>query len=342
MESVKLRTHAIKTIYALLATLWLTTGCSWNSSQIQLMNWNWFGTPDSVIVQKGDTLYSISKKYNLPLRDLIEINHLRPPYILSLGQTVILPTSKFHEVGKGDTLYNISKRYGVDMTSLSRVNHLQFPYTLKIGQKLSLPGSIESYSSYTPIPTNSVKLSSTPVKASAPFRASSIKSHVSSPARKNSHISRSRNLAKSSHYSAHRRTSPQHRIVSKYRKSKFSWPLRGQVISHYGSIGKGRHNDGINIKAKLGATVRAADSGRVAYAGNELKGFGNLILIQHNDGWITAYAHNDRLTVRKGQRVKRGERIATAGSTGGVSSPQLHFEIRSGTKALNPISYLSK
>jgi len=105
-------------------------------------------------------------------------------------------------------------------------------------------------------------------------------------------------------------------------------------------IAKGRNNDGINIKAALGTTVKAADAGTVAYAGNELKGFGNLILIKHNDGWITAYAHNDRLVVRKGQKVRRGEKIATVGSSGGVSAPQLHFEIRAGKKAVNPLSYL--
>lgn len=86
------------------------------------------------------------------------------------------------------------------------------------------------------------------------------------------------------------------------------WPVKGTVISHFGTIGKGRTNDGINIKAALGTNVKAADKGTVAYAGNELKGFGNLILIKHDDGWITAYAHNDRLFVKKGQRVARGEK----------------------------------
>ena len=84
----------------------------------------------------------------------------------------------------------------------------------------------------------------------------------------------------------------------------------------------------------------AADSGTVAYAGNELKGFGNLILIKHSDGWITAYAHNDKLLVKKGQKVVRGEKIATVGSTGSVTTPQLHFEVRAGKKAVNPRSYL--
>ena len=111
-------------------------------------------------------------------------------------------------------------------------------------------------------------------------------------------------------------------------------------MSIFGTIGKGRANDGINIKAARGTAVKAADAGTVAYAGNELKGFGNLILVRHNDGWITAYAHIDRLLVKKGQKVRRGEKIATGGATGGVNSPQLHFEIRAGKKAVNPVAYL--
>ena len=118
------------------------------------------------------------------------------------------------------------------------------------------------------------------------------------------------------------------------------WPVNGTVISGFGNLGKGRKNDGINIKAPLGTAVKAADSGTVAYAGNELKGFGNLILIKHTDGWITAYAHNDKLLVKKGQKVVRGEKIATVGSTGSVTVPQLHFEVRAGKMAVNPRSYL--
>ena len=108
----------------------------------------------------------------------------------------------------------------------------------------------------------------------------------------------------------------------------------------FGTVGKGLRNDGINIKAALGTNVKAADQGIVAYAGNELKGFGNLVLIKHSDGYITAYAHVDKMYVKKGQKVIRGEKIATVGSTGSVKTPQLHFEVRAGKKAVNPKSYL--
>lgn len=99
------------------------------------------------------------------------------------------------------------------------------------------------------------------------------------------------------------------KTVSTYRKSKFIWPVKGTVVSNFGVVGKGRRNDGINIKAATGTNVKAADKGVVAYAGNELKGFGNLVLIKHSDGYITAYAHNQRLYVKKGKKCCAGKKL---------------------------------
>lgn len=294
----------------LLPILMLLGACSGN--RIPLLNYNtWWGreTPDTVTVQKGDTLYSIARRYDVPLREVIETNYLRPPYSLRIGQVLRMPSARYHVVEKGDTLYNISKRYNVDMSSLSRTNDIEAPYALKIGQKLLLPGSVVSK------PAATAYVANTP-KATSKWK----------PAAKSTSSKTSRTQTY---------TPP-----AKKRTTKFAWPVKGTVISRYGPIAKGRNNDGINIKAPLGTAVKAADAGTVAYAGNELKGFGNLILIKHNDGWITAYAHNDRLLVRKGQKVRKGEKISTVGSTGGVSSPQLHFEIRAGKKTVNPISYL--
>ena len=262
---------------------------------------------------RGDTLYSISRRYNVPLRDIIEANHMAPPYRVYVGQTIKLPSAKYHIVAKGDTLYSISKRYNVDMSSLSRLNDLDEPYTLAVGQKLILPGSLVEKTSSSATKTTAKK--TTPKKSSS---SSWWKPKQSTP--------------KKATY-----TKP---TPVKKRKSTFLWPVKGTVISNFGTIGKGRNNDGINIKAPLGTAVKAADAGTIAYAGNELKGFGNLILLKHNDGWITAYAHNDKILVKKGQKVRKGEKIATVGSTGGVSTPQLHFEIRAGKKAVNPRSYL--
>ncbi len=272
--------------------LWLT-GCA-----------SLFGTPETVTVEKGDTLYSISKRYDMPLRDLIDANGLKPPYTLKVGQVLRLPASTYHVVSRGDTLYSISRQYNANIADLKRINNLSYPYTLAVGQKVILAGSARSLSA----------TANPPPKRKYTARAAPRKT-TSRPARGS------------------------YTVVQK-RSSKFSWPVRGTIVSKFGTIGKGRANDGINIKAARGTAVKAADAGTVAYAGNELKGFGNLILVRHNDGWITAYAHNDRLLVKKGQKVRRGEKIATVGATGGVNSPQLHFEIRAGKKAVNPVAYL--
>ena len=274
--------------------LWLT-GCT-----------SLFGTPETVVVERGDTLYSISRSYGLPLRDVIDANNLKPPYTLKVGQVLRLPVSTYHIVSRGDTLYSISRRYGVDVDTLKRVNGLSYPYTLAIGQKVMLQGSSTSTA------------------------------RTSSSGSKKRYTSKNTTSARKTTYARTTRSRP----VSTKRSSKFAWPVQGTIVSKFGTIGKGRANDGINIKAAKGTAVRAADAGTVAYAGNELKGFGNLILIRHNDGWITAYAHNDRIVVKKGQKVRRGEKIATVGETGGVNSPQLHFEIRAGKKAVNPVNYL--
>ncbi len=303
----------MKKLALILLPLWLfLSGCSTNSG-IPLFGYSWWGeTPDRVTVSRGDTLYSISRRYDVPLRDIIEANHMSPPYRVYVGQTIKLPSAKYHIVKKGDTLYNISKRYNVDMSSISRLNDLDEPYTLALGQKLVLPGSIVDKSNTTN--TSSAKTQTTSKKSSSSW------------------WSRKKSTPKKATYA---KPTP-----VKKRKSKFLWPVKGTVISNFGTIGKGRNNDGINIKAPLGTAVKAADAGTIAYAGNELKGFGNLILLKHNDGWITAYAHNDKILVKKGQKVRKGEKIATVGSTGGVSTPQLHFEIRAGKKAVNPRAYL--
>ncbi len=123
-------------------------------------------------------------------------------------------------------------------------------------------------------------------------------------------------------------------------KGKFGWPVRGKVIGKFGGGKDGLKNDGINIAAPIGAPVNAAADGVVAYAGNQLRGFGNMILIRHADGYVTAYAHNQSLLVEKGAKVKRGETIARVGSTGSVDSPQVHFEIRKGTEPVDPLTML--
>jgi murein DD-endopeptidase MepM/ murein hydrolase activator NlpD len=121
----------------------------------------------------------------------------------------------------------------------------------------------------------------------------------------------------------------------------FRWPVRGRVIAGYGAKTSGKQNDGINVAVPEGTPVKAADDGVVTYAGNELKGYGNLVLIKHSNGFVTAYAHTSELLVKRGDTIKRGQIIAKSGQTGEVQSPQLHFEIRKGSTPVDPTQFLN-
>ena len=276
-------------------------------------------SPSFVTVLKGDTVYSLSRKYNVPTRALIETNNLKAPFLLSPGQRLKLPPASIHVVQKGDTIYSISRRYNVDMSLLARQNALKAPYNIYEGQFLKLPGSIVEYKE-TQVQAASVQK---PVKPSAGKRS----------AQKTT----GKQTKKTAQKTSVRLPAPPTRS-----KAKFAWPVDGKVMTKFGSAGAGRHNDGINIKVNEGVSVRASENGVVAYAGNELKGFGNLLLIKHADGWITAYAHNASLLVKRGQTVTRGQPIAKAGHTGNAKEAQLHFEIRKGTKAVDPLAYMEK
>jgi murein DD-endopeptidase MepM/ murein hydrolase activator NlpD len=123
--------------------------------------------------------------------------------------------------------------------------------------------------------------------------------------------------------------------------NSFRWPVRGRVVSDFGTRPDGGHNDGIDVAVPQGTAVKAAENGVVAYAGNELKGYGNLVLIRHANNWVSAYAHNQEILVKRGDKVHRGEVIAKAGATGAVSQPLVHFELRKGSRPVDPTKYMS-
>lgn len=287
-----------KNILTFVLCLFLS-GCVSEFGKIELFN-RLFGTPDTIKVQKGDTLYSIAKRYDMSILELIELNGIDSPDQLYIGQVLKTSSSKYHIVKKGETLASIARKYGTNYKALAQKNNINPPYALKVGQKITLSGTHATQASQS----------------------------------KNAAQSASRTQVSS------KSTSSSTSYVSSKRSAKFVWPVSGKVISSFGTVGKGLKNDGINISAPIGTTVKAGDKGTIAYAGNGLKGFGNLILIKHPDGYITAYAHTDKILVQKGQLVARGEKIATVGKTGGVSAPQLHFEVRAGKKAVNPRNYL--
>jgi murein DD-endopeptidase MepM/ murein hydrolase activator NlpD len=120
----------------------------------------------------------------------------------------------------------------------------------------------------------------------------------------------------------------------------FIWPIKGKIISTFGHKSGGLYNDGINIQAQNNDPVKVVKDGVVAYVGNELRGYGNLIIVKHSGNWISAYAHLNKLKVKQGDKVTKGNIIATIGSTGNVDHPQLYFGIRKGREAVNPEKHL--
>lgn len=269
--------------------------------------------PRTVTVKRGDSVYLIARRYNVPMKAIIQTNKLEAPYVLFPGQVLTLTPPQAYTVQRGDSLYAISRKFGVDMRALAQKNTLQAPYTIFPGQKLLVPLAYATASASAPPPASSASNAKTqPRRGPSNTRpVASAPPPVAPPA-------------------------PPARAGS-----RFVWPAEGKILAKFGPSGKGLHNDGINIDVPKGTSVRAAENGVVAYSGNELQGFGNLLLVKHADGWMSAYAHNDELMVKRGEQVKRGQIISKAGSSGNVRSPQVHFELRRGTKAVDPLKYLA-
>jgi len=337
--------------------------------------------PFKIRVQGGDTLYKISKKYGVGIRELIEINNLRPPYLLSPSQVIKLPKAKFHMVNEGDTLYAVSRSYGVDLSRLIHVNNLNEPFIIKQGEKLRIPSLTQSYQYVAKAVTKPVivqkgelssitqrdigKLNKEPDQPKYILpnevklgRVSDASNNTGSNGllkpklrpgvypRPNLKPETRRQLASNPKKKMkYQKASYSTKVLSRNNVAKargFDWPARGTIISRFGPKKGGLYNDGINIRAAEGTSVFASDNGMVVYAGNELRGYGNLVLLKHSNGFVTAYAHANNIFVKKGQVVKKGQKIASVGSTGHVSVPQLHFSIRKGRKAINPQSYLPR
>ena len=255
----------------------------------------------AVTVGKGDTVYAIARRHRVSPREVIDVNNLKAPYALRVGQRLKLPGGRVHVVKKGEYLSLIADNYNSNTFSIARINGVAKPYTIYPGQKLRIPRD-----------------------GGAPLSASA-------PAGKTKTAATTKTKATTA-----KPVSPPPVMSG----SGFLWPVKGKVLSGFGPKAKGLQNDGINIAAPRGTPVRAAQNGVVAYAGNELRGFGNLLLVKHSNGWITAYAHNDALLVKRGDKISKGQDIARIGSTGSVSTPQLHFELRKGRQAVDPKPYL--
>ncbi|CAK0753733.1 lipoprotein NlpD [uncultured Gammaproteobacteria bacterium] len=333
---------------------------------------------NAVTVQRGDTVSAIAVRHSVPMRDLIEVNHLVPPFRVEPGQRLVLPNTRAYTVGSGQSLSGIAQSTGIDQHEIIRLNDLQPPYALRSGQKLRLPGgsgggmSVAATTAndqasppiaslgHKPTPgaieATSLAPYSHPTAAASAGAPSPLAiappvplTRPTAPPPEPAHAAAARPPLAAPQTASPAVAPPVPPAPTAVTEtpapragSRFLWPVKGKIISGYGPKPDGLTNDGVNIASPPGSAVTAADHGVVVYAGNELHGYGNLLLVRHSDGFITAYAHLDQMAVERGDRVVRGHKIGTVGGTGSVSSPQLHFEVRKGSQPVNPMEHMDQ
>ncbi len=294
-----------------------------------------------VTVQAGDTAYGLGARYGVPASTILQANNLPPGAQLNAGQSIIIPgyrgpaqaqpnppvktakpkpapasSGNVHTVRSGDTLYSIAREYNVPPRELADANNIGLDYHVRQGETISLPRAQKA-----------VARADEPAKVYQPvYKAEEDAKpsfEQSQPAKQEPVVARATDMPR--------------QVAG---GTDFRWPVRGRVISGFGQKPNGQSNDGVNISVPEGTEIKAAEGGVVAYAGNQLKGFGNLVLIRHQGEWVTAYAHASEILVKRGDTVRRGQVIARSGRTGNVTSPQLHFEVRRGASPVDPLSHL--
>jgi murein DD-endopeptidase MepM/ murein hydrolase activator NlpD len=313
----------------------------------------------TIIVGTSDTLETLSRRYNVSSAAILQANGYKGPRALQPGQQLIIPHQtatatapalappkpaiaaapvsappSVHVVNRGDTLMSIAHRNHVPVAELAKVNSLDPNTKLKLGQKINVPGATSA---------------AAPAAAPPAQVAGAQPGAVAAPATKMAAVSTE--PAKEKARLAQATTTPEAAAAVTETAVKtaeatgalptFRWPVRGRVVTGYGAKTNGKSNDGINVAVPEGTPIKAAEDGVVAYSGNELKGYGNLILVRHSNGYVTAYAHASELMVKRGETIKRGQIIAKSGQSGEVGSPQLHFEIRKGSSPVDPLQFLN-
>jgi murein DD-endopeptidase MepM/ murein hydrolase activator NlpD len=300
-------------------------------------HWSWDGgTP--VTVAPGDTIETIARRYGVPASVIIKANNLSSAQSLRPGQQLVIPryvqtshvpaapktvtaatslgSAGVHVVAAGETLSRISRIYGKPATEIAKANNIDVNARLNVGDRLIIPGRHSAAN----INAGAAIAETKPVPPAAEPETASVYTQIPN-------ASDGKETSKAAEGTGS--------------LPKFRWPANGRIISAYGPMTNGQQNDGINIAVPENTPVKAAEDGVVAYAGNELKGYGNLVLVRHPNGYVTAYAHAKELLVKRGDQVKRGQVIARSGQSGNVNAPQLHFEIRKGAAPLDPTKFLN-
>jgi murein DD-endopeptidase MepM/ murein hydrolase activator NlpD len=265
----------------------------------------------------------------------------------------------------GDSLFAIAKSKKVSAAELQRVNGITDPTKIRAGMVLKVPGSgdVATIPMATPAAIAQPPVAPTPTaQASTPQGNGTVASPKiiggSAPAAEQKVAALNTTATDATSTEAPQAIQkdatlkavpvktaaivPSAMAGATAGAAKFRWPVKGKVISEFGKRADGTHNDGINVAVPAGTDIQAAEAGTVAYAGSELKGYGNLILLRHDNGWVSAYAHSETVLVKRGDAIKRGQVIAKAGKTGTVDQPQVHFELRQGSKPVDPLPHMDK
>jgi murein DD-endopeptidase MepM/ murein hydrolase activator NlpD len=310
----------------------------------------------TIIVGTSDTLETLSRRYNVSSAAILQANGYKGPRTLSPGQQLIIPrqtaavaapapalatpaskpvaaapaASSVHVVNRGDTLLSIARRNHVSAAELAKANNLDTSAKLSLGMKLTVPGA----------KTAAVAPAAQPVLAppAAALAVPATRVAAAAGAPQSARLAQATTKVEEAPAAEPAKATD---ATATGALPTFRWPVRGKVITTYGAKTNGKANDGINLAVPEGTPVKAAEDGVVAYSGNELKGYGNLVLVRHSNGYVTAYAHASELMVKRGDTIKRGQIIAKSGQSGEVGSPQLHFEIRKGSSPVDPLQFLN-
>jgi murein DD-endopeptidase MepM/ murein hydrolase activator NlpD len=318
-----------------------------------------------IIVGTSDTLDVLAKRYRVTPQAILAANGYKGPRALSPGQQLIIPhpataaapapamapvaaapamapaakpvaavaaPPSTHFVNHGDTLASIARKNHISSAELARANGLAPSAKLKLGTRLTVPGA-KTAAVAAPVAAAPVAGTLQPV-AVAPAPATKMAA-VAAP------VQSARLAQATANVEEKAAEAPAKAAETTSALPTFRWPVRGKVVTSYGAKTNGKSNDGINLAVPEGTPVKAAEDGVVAYSGNELKGYGNLVLVRHSNGYVTAYAHASELLVKRGDTIKRGQVIAKSGQSGEVASPQLHFEIRKGSNPVDPLQFLN-
>ena len=308
----------------------------------------------TIIVGTADTLDSLARHYNVTPAEILQANGYKGPRTLSPGQQLIIPSQavaaapalsapasksvaavsaapSVHFVNRGDTLLSVAHHNHVPVAELAKANGLDPQAKLKIGSKLTVPGA----------KTAAVTPAAQPAAVAAGQQVASAPPATKMAAATGVPPQSARLAQATTKVEEPSAEAPVKAAEATGALPTFRWPVRGKVITSYGAKTNGKSNDGINLAVPEGTPIKAAEDGVVAYSGNELKGYGNLVLVRHANGYVTAYAHASELLVKRGDTIKRGQVIAKSGQSGEVGSPQLHFEIRKGSTPVDPLQFLN-